>query len=130
MKWSSGLILILVLITLAGCTAGTPIPTSNSTAASNPLTITTTPAATSNSTAISDNSTAMPNPSDMVPRITIQELLQKIKSNARILIIDARLDVEVLFSQGHIPSAVMVTLSQLLGGWTPNVPLNTEIILY
>jgi hypothetical protein len=130
MNWRYWLALVLILLALPGCTPGALVSISNSTAASNPLTITPTPAVTSNSTAISDNSTAVFNPSDLVPRITIQYLLQKIKSGANILIIDTRIDVEVLFAQGHITGAVIVPLSQFLGGWIPAVPLNREIILY
>ena len=52
------------------------------------------------------------------------------KSSADILVIDTRVDVEVQFSQGHIPGAEIVTLSQFLVGWAPAVSLNREIILY
>jgi hypothetical protein len=117
------LALILVLLALPNCIPGTSVSTSNSTSTSTPLTINPTSSATGNSTAI-------PNPSDWVPRITIQDLLQKMKSSADILVIDTRVDVEVQFSQGHIPGAEIVTLSQFLVGWAPAVSLNREIILY
>lgn len=70
-------------------------------------------------------------PSDRVPRITIDELLQKIKSHADISIVDSRIDVEKLFADGHIPGAVPVPLSEIIDGqWLPPTDQNQEIIFY
>jgi 3-mercaptopyruvate sulfurtransferase SseA len=68
-------------------------------------------------------------PSERVPRITIDELLQKINSHADILIVDSRVDVEEQFAAGHIPGAIPVPLSEITEGkWLP--PEDKEIIFY
>jgi len=97
----------LMLAVLLGCAPNAPVypPADNSTASS-----------------------AMP-PSERVPRITIDELLQKISSHADILIVDSRIDVEKLFDAGHIPGAIPVPLSEIIDGkWLP--PEDKEIIFY
>jgi rhodanese-related sulfurtransferase len=67
----------------------------------------------------------------MVPRITIAGLLQKVESNADILIVDSRVDVEQEFDKGHIRGAIPVPLSQITSGqWIPPVGKNKEIIFY
>jgi len=67
----------------------------------------------------------------MVPRITIDELQQKINSHAGILIVDSRIDVEKLFADGHIPGAMPVPLSKITDGeWQPPADQNQEIIFY
>jgi 3-mercaptopyruvate sulfurtransferase SseA len=77
-----------------------------------------------------DSTPAIP-PSQRVPRITIDELLQKINSHADILIVDSRLDVEEQFDAGHIPGAIPVPLSKITDGqWLPPVDQNQEIIFY
>jgi hypothetical protein len=74
-------------------------------------------------------STARLSPSDRVPRITKEELLQKIKSNADILIVDSRVDVEAQFAVGHIKGAVPVPLSEIIEGkWMPSA--DNEIVFY
>ena len=102
--------LIAVLLTLAvlfGCAPNAPVSPSDN-----------------DSTA----SSAIP-PSERVPRITVDELLQKINSQADILIVDSRIDVEKLFADGHIPGAVPVPLSEIIDGqWLP--PADKEIIFY
>ena len=50
-------------------------------------------------------------PTERVPRIEIDDLLRKIDVNEDTLIIDNRKDVETAFSEGHIPGAVPVPLS-------------------
>jgi len=70
-------------------------------------------------------------PSERVPRITIDELLQKINGHADILIVDSRIDVEEQFAAGHIQGAVPVPLSEIIDGqWLPPADLNQEIIFY
>jgi Rhodanese-like domain len=70
-------------------------------------------------------------PSERVPRITIDELLQKINSRSDILIVDSRIDVEKLFADDHIPGAVPVPLSTITDGeWLPPADHNQEIIFY
>lgn len=67
--------------------------------------------------------------SDRVPRMTIGELLKKIESNADILIVDTRADVETEFASGHIKGAIPVPLTDIIAGqWTP--PADKEIIFY
>jgi 3-mercaptopyruvate sulfurtransferase SseA len=68
-------------------------------------------------------------PSERVPRITADELLQKINSHADILIVDSRIDVEKLFDSGHIPGAIPMPLSTVMEGqWSP--PIDQEIVFY
>ncbi len=76
----------------------------------------------------SENTTA---PTDQVPRVSIEELLQKINSGADILIIDARRDVEEQFKTAHIKGAVAVPPDTITEGkWSPPADLNREIIFY
>jgi len=66
-----------------------------------------------------------------VPRITIDELLQKINSHADILIVDSRIDVEKLFDSDHIIGAIPVPLSAIMEStWLPPADQNQEIIFY
>ena len=75
------------------------------------------------------DSTLVIPPSERVPRITIDELLQKIESQADILIVDSRLDVEKQFAADHIKGAIPVPLSKIMEGqWLP--PADQEIIFY
>jgi len=68
-----------------------------------------------------------PTPSELVPRISIEELLQKMESSANIIIVDARPKVE--YDVGHIKGAVSAPLSVILEGqWLP--PAGKEVILY
>jgi hypothetical protein len=70
-------------------------------------------------------------PSERVPRITAEELLQKIEQKDNILIIDTRKGVETAFASGHIKGAVPVPSSQIIDRQWP-VPENKdlEIVLY
>ena len=92
----------LILLVLLSCAPKAPDSTP-----SLPIDSTPTPPTTPDSTS------RIP-PSERVPRITIEELLQKIESNADILIVDTRTDVETQFDAGHIKGAVPVPLSP---GW-------------
>lgn len=68
-----------------------------------------------------------PSPSDMIPRITVEELLQVMESSADILVIDTR-DKEQ-YDVDHITGAISVPLSVILEGeWTP--PADKALILY
>ena len=79
--------------------------------------------------ATTPDSTSRTPPSERVPRITIDELLQKIESHADILIVDTRVDVEEQFAAGHIKGAIPVPLSKIMEGqWLP--PADKEIIFY
>ena len=72
-----------------------------------------------------------PSPSDMVPRITAEELFNKIEHNEDVLVIDTRRDVETAFQEGHIPGAVPVPLETIVSGeWILPEDKNGEIILY
>ena len=74
-------------------------------------------------------STPVPSPSESVPRITVEELFQKIEDRADIIIVDTRADVEEQFPTGHIKGAVPVPLSKITAGqWLP--PADKEIIFY
>jgi 3-mercaptopyruvate sulfurtransferase SseA len=106
---------ILITLAVVACAPEAPSSAVDSTQA---------PAATPDSTA------SIP-PTQRVPRITKEELLQKINSHADILIIDSRLDVEEQFDAGHIPGAVPVPLSAITDGkWQPPADQNQEIIFY
>ena len=64
---------------------------------------------------------------ERIPRITIDELLQKMADNSNILIVDTRHAEE--YEVDHIKGAISVPLDMILSGaWTP--PLDKEIILY
>ena len=103
------LITIMLALVLFGCTVSAPVLPSDNT---------------------SLPSSAIP-PSARVPRITIDELLQKINSHADLLIVDSRIDVEKLFADGHIPGSVPVPLSSITDGvWLPPADQNQEIIFY
>ena len=66
-------------------------------------------------------------PSELVPRITVEELTGKMESNTNILIVDARPKVE--YDAGHIKGAVSAPLSTILEEqWAP--PTDKEIIFY
>ena len=107
----------LILLTLFGCAPKAPVSTP-----SLPIDSTPTPATT-------PDSTSRTPPSERVPRVTIEELLQKIESNADIIIVDTRVDVEEQFNIGHIKGAIPVPLSKITAGeWIP--PVDKEIILY
>lgn len=68
-----------------------------------------------------------PSPSQMVPRITIDELRQKLESKANILILDNRHKEE--YDVDHIERAVSAPLSVILAGeWT--FPPDAELIFY
>jgi hypothetical protein len=129
------LILTLLLAMLSSCVARVPIlacPISaNSTASCDPQTPGSVSTNTTQTLFASSNSTSGFSLSDLVPRITVQELWQKVNSNADILIIDTRVGVETLYSSGHIKGAIPVPLSQFTEkAWMPSVALDKEIILY
>ena len=69
---------------------------------------------------------AKPTPSERVPRITIEELLQKMESEAGILVVDTRYKEQ--YDEDHIKGAVSAPLSTIEEGWVP--PSDREIILY
>jgi 3-mercaptopyruvate sulfurtransferase SseA len=62
-----------------------------------------------------------------VPRITIDELLQKMADNSNILIVDTRHADQ--YEVDHIKGAISVPLDTIIAGdWMP--PAGKEIILY
>jgi hypothetical protein len=64
---------------------------------------------------------------ERIPRITIDELLQKMADNSNILIVDTRHADQ--YEVDHIKGAIPVPLDTIIAGaWTP--PLDKEIILY
>ncbi len=102
---------LFMILVLSGCVAGTNDST---------VPPTSTP---------SDNTTSTP--SDQAPRISIEELLQKINSGADILLVDARRDVEEQFKIAHIKGAIAVPPDKITAGqWTPPPDLNKEIVIY
>ena len=103
----------LIILALVSCAP----KTSSSAVDSTPMPVTT------------PDSTPVIPPSERVPRITIDELLQKIESQADILIVDTRVDVEKQFAADHIKGAIPVPLSKIMEGqWLP--PADKEIIFY
>ena len=82
-------------------------------------------------TAPTSETTERLSPSDRVPRITIDELLQKVNSNADILIIDTRTDVVEQFFVGHIKGAIPLPLDKIIEGqWLPPGSKDREIVFY
>ena len=117
MSWSYLVASALILLALLGCSPMTPVSIP-----SLPLDSAPTPSPTP------ESPSAIP-PSERVPRITIEELLQKIQSNADIAIVDTRVDVEEQFAVGHIKGAISMPLSKIMAGeWT--TPIDKEIIFY
>jgi hypothetical protein len=71
--------------------------------------------------------TARPSPSDLVPRITIDELRQKMESGVGIVIVDNRHKEE--YDVDRIKGAILAPLDTIVGGgWLP--PPDKELILY
>jgi hypothetical protein len=72
-----------------------------------------------------------PSPSQLVPRITAEELYQKILHNEDMLIIDDRRGVETSYAEGHVKGAVSVPFDLILSReWTPPENKDLEIIIY
>jgi len=72
-------------------------------------------------------SPARPSLSEMVPRITIEELKKKMENGEDILIVDDRHKEE--YDVDHIKGAVSAPLSVVVAGeWT--APLDKELIFY
>ena len=66
-----------------------------------------------------------------VPRVTADELWQKVRSNSAVVIIDSRSNVEQLYNEGHIKGAIAVTMDDLVKGtWAPPEDRDTEIVFY
>ena len=64
---------------------------------------------------------------ERIPRITIDELLQKIADNSNILIVDTRHADQ--YEVDHIKGAISVPMDTIIAGdWTP--PADKELILY
>jgi hypothetical protein len=111
------LIAVAMLMALVACTS-TPAPIPAPETIASPLAPEGTPMA---------EPASKPAPSEQVPRISIEELLQKMESNASIVIADARPTAE--YDAGHIKGAVSAPLSVILEGqWLP--PAGKEVILY
>lgn len=111
------IIVLILLLAMFGCAPEAPASTPSVSQNLTPATLTT------------PDSTSRPPPSERVPRMTIDELLQKIESNADILIVDTRVDVEKEFASGHVKGAIPVDLTKIIQGeWVP--PADKEIVLY
>ena len=64
---------------------------------------------------------------ERIPRITIDELLQKMADNSNILIVDTRHADQ--YEVDHIKGAISVPMDTIIAGdWMP--PLDKELILY
>lgn len=100
----------LILLIICGCAAGSAV---------------------SDQSSVSTDLSGSIAPSDRVPRITIDGLLEKMSSGADILIIDSRTDVGQQFESGHIKGAIPVPLAEIAEGrWVPPADLNKEIVFY
>ncbi len=65
--------------------------------------------------------------SDMIPRITIQELKRKVDSNAAVVIVDNRSQAE--YDLDHIKGAICVPLTTIVTGeWI--LPIDRELVFY
>jgi rhodanese-related sulfurtransferase len=111
MNYSYLLVSLLILLTLSGYTA----------CASNPQ-ASVPSAATEN---ISDSLL------NTIPRITADELYQKIKNKSGLTIVDSRSGVDQLFGPGHIEGAIAVPIDEVVSGkWVPPADLAKEIVFY
>lgn len=84
---------------------------------------------------VSVSSAATENISDAllntIPRITADDLYQKIKNKSVLTIVDTRSGVDQLFGEGHIADAIAVPIDEVVSGkWTPPSDLNKEIVFY
>ena len=116
------LVAAVLVVILMGCAApaptSTPAPECAPACPTAPLTNPSTP---------STEPSSRPSPSEMVPRLTIDELKQKMESKADILIVDNRHKEE--YDVDHIKGAISVPLSVVIAGeWT--FPLDKELIFY
>jgi hypothetical protein len=119
--WLAILILLtLVSISLFACSSNSAQPPS-----SVPITIPPSPTGSSN-TSTSSTPKAKVSPDD-APRISIDELKQKIDNGTKMLIVDVRSKEE--FNVDHISGSVSVPIGDITGGsWFPTP--GKEIILY
>ena len=124
MKWNKllSLVAVALLFALMACAAlapaSIPEPEDAPSCPTEPMTDSSIPSAEPSSRL---------SPSEMVPRITIAELQQKMESKADILIVDNRYKEE--YDVDHIKGAVLATLSVIVAGeWT--LPLDKELIFY
>ena len=112
------LLILALLFPLVACAPSVPASTAEECAPACP---------TEPLTATSAETTARPSPSDTVPRITIDELRQKMESKANIVIVDNRHVEE--YDVDHIKGAILAPLDTIVaGGWLP--PPDQELILY
>ena len=111
------LLTVVLLFSIVACAAPVPVSTTEHVCGPDCPTDTVTDAASSGRIS----------PSEMMPRITIQELQQKMRSGAAILIVDNRHKEE--YDVDHIKGAVLAPLDAIIAGaWKP--PLDKELIFY
>ena len=109
---------VALLVPLIGCTLSAPTSTEEECEPACP-----TEPLVSGTT----ETTAKPSPSDMIPRISIDELKQKMESGAAIVIVDNRHQEE--YDVDHIKGAILAPLDTIVaGGWLPTA--DKELILY
>jgi hypothetical protein len=114
-KYLCAIAATLLLVALAACTPPQQPPPETPATAEN---------ITDNQTGIQE---ARPIPEDSMPRISIEDLKQKMDSGANILIVDTRHREEYDFD--HIKGAVSAPLDDIVAGkWQP--PADRELILY
>jgi hypothetical protein len=129
-------IYLFIFLLISGCTPAvtSSAPTDSNSVICDPNATDSTciqPADSTPSPAALSEPTARISPSERVPRITIDELLQKIKNNADILIVDVRVDVAEQYVIAHIKGAVPSSLERITSGqWIPPADRTREIILY
>jgi hypothetical protein len=123
------LIFLSGLVLLASCTPSTPEPPVEPLPSPDAQQPAEDSASPSPDVQQPDEDSASRSPSERVPRITAEELFQKMEHEENILIVDTRADVETSFEEDHITGAVPVPLSQILDKqWVPSSDI--EIILY
>jgi hypothetical protein len=114
------IVFLLGLLLLASCMPSTPVPSPEPSPS---------PEAPQPEAPQPSEDGPLPSPSERVPRITVEELYQKMERGENVLIVDTRADVESAFEEGHIEGAVPVTLSDILERrWVPST--DREIVLY
>ena len=114
----TALFVVAVLITIAGCTSAPP--------AAKPAP-TPTPASESTPESTAPEPESSPTPSEDVPRISLEELLQKMESETDFILVDTRTAGE--YEIDYIKGAVSVPLAVITAGeWVP--PPGKEVILY
>lgn len=80
------------------------------------------------STTVAEVASEVPTKLEDVPRISVEELKERIDGGEAIVIGDTR--VQRVFDVNHIPGAISITSAQVIEARLDDLPLDQEIVLY